>query len=201
MTVETMSRSRRVSPLASAASRFEALPAGVQVRELPRLVQLDLRFDPIGPAGAAVAQVLGVAVPRQTCTAAVAGEVSVLWLGPDEWLVVAPADRTDLLDALEQAVAGHGAVVEVSAQRTTISLSGPRARDLLAHGCSADLHPSVAPQGTCLQTLLALAGVVLVVRDGSATDFWVLVRSSFARYLADWIVDACTEYHEDPSWH
>ena len=92
-------------------------------------------------------------------------------------------------------------MVEVSAQRTTLSLSGPRARDLLAHGCSADLHPRVAPQGTCLQTLLALAGVVLVVRDDSATDFWVLVRSSFARYLADWIVDACTEYHEDPSWH
>ena len=201
MTVETMTRSRRVSPLASATSRFAALPAGVQVRELPLLVQLDLRLDPNGPAGAAVAEVLGVAVPQQACTAVTAGDVSVLWLGPDEWLVVAPADRSDLLEAIEQAVAGHGAVVEVSAQRTTLSLRGPRARDLLAHGCSADLHPRVAPQGTCLQTLLALAGVVLVVRDDTATDFWVLVRSSFARYLADWIVDACTEYHEDPSWH
>ena len=59
----------------------------------------------------------------------------------------------------------------------------------------------MAPRGTCVQTLLALAGVVLVVRDDTASDFWILVRSSYARYLAGWIVDACTEYREDPSWH
>ena len=201
MTVETKMRSERRSPLAPAQTQLEALPSGVRVRELPLLVQLDLRLDPAGPAAAAVAEVLGVTVPQDACTAVTAGEVSVLWLGPDEWLVVAPAERTDLLDSLDAAVAGQGAVVDVSAQRTTISLSGPKARDLLAHGCSTDLHPRVATQGTCIQTLLALAGVVLVVRDDTATDFWVLVRSSFARYLADWIVDACTEYQQDPSWH
>ena len=199
MTVDTISWYERRSPLASELTRLEALPAGVRVRELPRLVQLDLRLDPTGQAAAAVAEVLGVAVPKDACTAAIAGDLSILWLGPDEWLVVAPAERTDLLGSLDTAVAGQGAVVDVSAQRTTISLSGPKARDLLAHGCSADLHPRVAPQGTCIQTLLALAGVVLVSRDDTATDFWILVRSSFARYLADWIIDACTEYHEDPS--
>ncbi len=201
MTVETISRSERRSPLASAATELEALPAGVRVRELPLLVQLDLRLDPTGPAAAAVAAVLGVAVPQDACTAVTAGDVSILWLGPDEWLVVAPAERTDLLESLDAAVAGQGAVVDVSAQRTTISLSGPKARDLLSHGCSTDLHPRVALRGTCVQTLLALAGVVLVVRNDTATDFWILVRSSFARYLADWIVDACTEYQQDPSWH
>ncbi|MEO6020105.1 MAG: sarcosine oxidase subunit gamma family protein [Knoellia sp.] len=200
MTVETQVRSERRSPLASAQNQFEALPAGVRIRELPLLVQLDLRLDPRGPAAEAVAQVLGVAVPEEACTAVTSGEVSVLWLGPDEWLVVAPAHRTDLLDALDEAVSGHGAVVDVSAQRTTLSLSGPKARDLLAHGCSADLHPRVATRGTCIQTLLALAGVVIVVRDDTASDFWILVRSSFARYLADWIIDACTEYQQDPAW-
>jgi sarcosine oxidase subunit gamma len=201
VTVETMSRSERRSPLASAAAQLDALPAGVRVRELPLLVQLDLRLDPAGPAATAVAEVLGVAVPQTPCTAVTTGDVTVLWLGPDEWLVVAPAGRTELLESLDAAVDGRGAVVDVSAQRTTISLSGPRARDLLAHGCAIDLHPRVAPRGTCVQTLLALTGVVLVVRDDTASDFWILVRSSFARYLADWIVDACTEYHEDPSWH
>lgn len=201
MTVDTRTTSQRISPLASSASRLAALPQGVRVRELPLLTQLDLRLDPAGPAAARVAAVLRVSVPVQPCTAVTAGEVSVLWLGPDEWLVVAPAERAGLLEDLHAAVSGSGVVVDVSAQRTTISVSGPRARDLLAHGCSADLHPRVSPAGTCLQTLLALAGVVLVVRDDSASDFWVLVRSSFARYLADWIVDACAEYRADSSWH
>jgi sarcosine oxidase subunit gamma len=201
VTVETKPRSERRSPLASSAADLAALPAGVQVRELPLLVQLDVRLDPASPAAAAVADVLGAAVPQTPCTAVTTNDVTVLWLGPDEWLVVAPAERTDLLESLAAAVGGSGAVVDVSAQRTTLSVSGRRARDLLAHGCSTDLHPRVAPRGTCVQTLLALAGVVLVVRDDTASDFWILVRSSYARYLADWIVDACTEYREDPSWH
>ncbi|MEO6791903.1 MAG: sarcosine oxidase subunit gamma family protein [Ornithinibacter sp.] len=200
MTVETLTRVSRWSPLASWASRFETLPTAVGVKELPHLTQLGLRFDPAGPAAASVAAVLGTAVPTTPCTSVVAGAVTVLWLGPDEWLVVATADDDELLPALTGAVSGHGAVVEVSAQRTTVSIRGPRARDLLAHGCSADLDPRISPLGTCLQTPLALAGVVLVVRDDTATDFWVLVRSSFARYLADWVIDACAEYAEDPSW-
>jgi heterotetrameric sarcosine oxidase gamma subunit len=34
-------------------------------------------------------------------------------------------------------------VVDVSAQRTTLRLRGEHARDLLAGGCSLDLHPRV----------------------------------------------------------
>ena len=83
-----------------------------------------------------------------------------------------------------------GTVTDVSAQRTTIVLSGPRARDLLARGCAIDLDPSVAPPGTCVSTLLAQTGVlILVERD----DVLLLVRSSFASYLARWLEDAALD--------
>jgi sarcosine oxidase subunit gamma len=201
VTVEIVKDTGRTSPLESYAARLASLPAGVTVREVPFLTQLDVRVDPASPAGARVARVLGVDLPTAPCTAVRGADgVEVLWLGPDEWLVVAPPDQPGLEPALADALGGAGAVVDVSAHRTTLAVTGPRTRDLLAHGCAIDLDPRVSPNGTCVQTLLALAGVVLVVRDDTATDVRLLVRSSFARYLADWLLDACQEYRDDPSW-
>lgn len=205
MTVDIVSRtvqdSARRSPLGTYAGQLAAVPKGVTIREVPFLTQLDLRVEPGSDAAAAAERVLGVALPTTACTAVSGVDgAEVLWLGPDEWLVVAPAGQDALEGDLRTAVGQQGAVVDVSAQRTTIAISGPRTAELLAHGCSIDLDPRVSPKGTCVQTLLALAGVVLVVRDEHASDVWVLVRSSFARYLADWLLDACAEYEDDPSW-
>lgn len=200
MTVSDVAVDKRVSPLALWRTEFNALPAGVKVKELPFLTQLSLRVDPESAAVAAVSDALGVTLPAEPCTSAVAGDVTVLWFGPDEWLVVTPAEDGALERSLKDAVQGQGAVVDVSAQRTTISLTGARARDLLAHGCSIDLHPRVNTAGTCVQTHLAKAGVALWTRDDTATDYWVIVRTSFADYLAHWLVDACVTHRQDPLW-
>jgi sarcosine oxidase subunit gamma len=190
-----------VSPMAGWKDEFAALSGGVQVREVPFLAHISIRLEADGPAGAAVAKVLEVPLPVTPCTAVAAGDRQVLWLGPDEWLVVGPpGTAAQLTGDLHAAMDGQGGVCDVSAQRTTLSLTGPRAVDLIAHGCAIDLHPRAAPAGTCVQTNLARAGVILVVRDASARDLWLLVRSSFAGYLAAWLVDAGHEYLDDPSW-
>lgn len=211
MTVEITTQSQqskptgRTSPLEGYAGRLAELPQGVTIRELPFLTQLDVRVDPAAPEATEAARVLGVALPT-TANTAVSGAdgVEVLWLGPDEWLVVAPPDQAALEPALREALGSAGAVVDVSAHRTTITVSGPLTRDVLARGCSLDLDPRISPAGTCVQTLLALAGVILVVREGltqdGAGEVHLLVRSSFARYLADWLLDACREYEGDTSW-
>lgn len=198
MTVETLKETPRTSPLGTYADRLAALPGAVRVREVPFLTQLDVRVRPGTTAAAEASRVLGVALPSAPSTGVVGADgLQVLWLGPDEWLVVAAAGRDGLERDLEEALGQDGAVIDVSAQRTTLAISGRQARDLLSHGCAIDLDPRVSPKGTCVQTLLALTGVILHVRDEAV---WVLVRSSFARYLADWLIDACQEYQEDPSW-
>ncbi|WP_317786631.1 sarcosine oxidase subunit gamma [Actinoplanes sichuanensis] len=115
-------------------------------------------------------------------------DVDVLPLGPDEFLVVGPPGSEDRLTA-----AYHGpdaSVVDVSAQRTALDLSGPAVRELLAFGCSIDLHPRVFAIGDCAQTILAHTPVVLQRRE---SGFRVLVRSSFAAHLAAWILDVSPE--------
>lgn len=188
--------SRRQSPLATAGATLAALPVSVRVAEVTFLTQVNLRLDPAGAAADPVAKVLGVPLPTAPCTSIRSGAYEVLWMGPDEWLVLAADGVADELGvALRNAIGTdvHGAATDVSAQRFAVSLSGRSAREVLAKGCSIDLHPRVAPMGTCVQSLLAQTGVVIVVHDDTATDFLLLVRSSFAQYFVHWLVDATAE--------
>jgi sarcosine oxidase subunit gamma len=165
----------------------------LRLAEVPFLAQVDVRAPAKGPAADAVGSALGVALPVEPGTSAAGGDVTVLWLGPDEWLAVGPPDTSrDLAARLRDAVGAEPAsVVDVSARRTTIAVDGARARDLLAHGCSLDLHPHVFPVGRCAQTLVAHTQVIVVATD---TGFRLMVGSSYAHHLADWLVDAGAEY-------
>ncbi|MFJ7336338.1 sarcosine oxidase subunit gamma [Streptomyces sp. NPDC101116] len=188
------------SPLSPAAGRLAAATrtsgGAVRLAELPFLTQINVRLDPKGAAADAVGLSLGLQLPVEPGTVVRAGELTALWLGPDEWLVVSPPGGRRGLESRIREAAGDEpvSVVDVSAQRTTLLVSGPRARDLLAHGCSLDLHPRVFGPGRCAQTTLGRTQVVLVARDDPGAGFWVLVRSSFAGYLTDWLLDAAVEW-------
>ncbi|MFI2367971.1 sarcosine oxidase subunit gamma [Streptomyces sp. NPDC018833] len=192
MTVETPTR---LSPLSGWQDRLAQLSAGLLLRELPFLTQLALRLRPGSPAAQAVESSLGITLPGPL-RAEMSDDVKVLWMGPDEWLLVAPeGQQDDLVAHLRVAIGDEFATVtDVSAQRTTLALSGHLVRTVLAQGCAIDLDPRVTPVGSCLTTVLASAPITLVVRAEAASSVWLLVRSSFASYLATWLVDACTEY-------
>ena len=190
----------RRSPLAHAAGRLATATrqsgGALRLAELPYLAQINVRLDAKGPAAEAVRLALGLPLPMEPGTCVRGDGRTVLWLGPDEWLVVGPDGTAGDLEARLRGAIGDepGAVTDVSAQRTTLLVSGPAARDLLAHGCSLDLHPRAFGPGRCAQSTLARAQVVLVARDEPRSGFWVLVRSSFADYLAEWLLDAATEH-------
>ncbi|MFG3157403.1 sarcosine oxidase subunit gamma [Streptomyces sp. NPDC048219] len=193
----TVEKPARLSPLGAWQEALAQLPNGLRVRELPFLTQLTLRAQPGSLAAKAVEDVLDVALPGPL-RAELSGDVEVLWMGPDEWLLVAPdGRRDDLVSRLRSAIGDEFATVtDVSAQRTALALSGNLVRTVLAQGCAIDLDPRVTPAGSCLNTLLAQAPVTLVVRDEPGAGVRLLVRSSFASYLATWLVDACTEYRD-----
>jgi sarcosine oxidase subunit gamma len=187
----------RTAPLAEWGDALAALPHGVQITPLPFLTMSGLRVDPTGPAGTAVAGYLGVALPTAPSTYTESETATAVWLGPDEWLITSALLRPEELESgLRAAIGceGTGSVVDVSAQRTTLRLRGEPVRDLLAGGCSLDLHPRVFARGAAAQTLLGQAGVVLMALDDTGTHYQLVVRSSFARYLTSWLLDAATEY-------
>jgi sarcosine oxidase subunit gamma len=148
----------------------------VELRDVTPRTQLGVRlFDP-----PAAAPALGL--PLEPNRVQASDGRSALWLGPDEWLVV--ADGPLALDV----PAGAGSVVDLSANRVVLELRGPGARDVLAAGCALDLHPRAFGPGRCAQTLLARANVIL--EQTAADAYRVYVRPSFAAYLRDWLDEA-----------
>jgi sarcosine oxidase subunit gamma len=113
-------------------------------------------------------------------------ERDVLWLGPDEWLVVGEPGDTDVPTELGSALDGTDhAVVDVSANRAVIELSGDDRLEVLSTACSIDLDPRVWRSGRCAQTLFGAAQVLLQERADATRLF---VRPSFAGYVVDLLV-------------
>ena len=167
------------SPLAHRARDLAALTRdGITVVEVPFLAQVDVRVG-----------ATELALPREANTTLGSGERSTLWLGPDEWLVTGSSGTApSIIQDLTRALAGaHASLIDVSANRAVIDLIGPGARDLLAKGCTLDLHPSRWRAGMCAQTTLGRTQVVLEQR---ADRTRVFVRPSFADYLVDWLAAA-----------
>lgn len=193
----------RRSPAAHLAEDCRAAEtAGVRLVERGFLAQVELRLDPGEHAVARRigAEFLGCALPA-TAAASGDGRPYVLGCGPGWYLVVDSSPEVTgwgLASGLRAVLGGeYGAacasVVDVSAQRTVLELSGVRAADVLSHGCPLDLHPSVFGPLSYAQTLLGKAAVGLLQADAAPT-YWILVRASFADYLTRWLLDAMTEY-------
>ncbi|GAA1634782.1 sarcosine oxidase subunit gamma [Georgenia ruanii] len=174
--------------------------AAVALREVAFLTQVALRTEPGTPGGDALEAALGAVLPRRV------GEVTegpgglfVLWLAPDEFLAVAPDEAdsgvltTEYAARLAAALGDRrGQVVDLSANRTTLELSGPAARWVLDKACRLDLHPRVFPVGAALATQLGATPAILW---RTAEQTWrVLVRSSFTTHVVRWLLDGMREY-------
>jgi sarcosine oxidase, subunit gamma len=155
---------------------------------------VDLRVDPRGHGPWAVEAATGGPLPTRPDTWTPLPTGVAVRLGPDEWLLTSTAARPEDWEFhVDETAAAHGGMaVDVSAQRTTLRVRGPAARELLSFGCAIDLRPASFPRGRCAQTLLGQAAVLLVAHD--VDDLQLFVRTSFAGYVADWLVDAAAEF-------
>jgi sarcosine oxidase subunit gamma len=172
-----------------AAAAQNAADARVFVGEAAHRAIVNIRGKASDAAFAqAVKAVTGADLPARPNTTTQAGEFRILWLGPTEYWVTAPAgSEGKLASDLRQAFTGqHAAVIDVTESRTVISISGPDARNVLARGCSLDFHPRVFGPGQCAQTGLAKANVLIDQRD-AAPSYDIYVLKSFADYLWQWI--------------
>jgi sarcosine oxidase subunit gamma len=122
------------------------------------------------------------------------GDRHIVWLGPDEFLLLCEAGtETHLHSQLTLDMDGlHAAVTNVTDSLCALSLRGAAVRQVLAKGCALDLHPSQFGAGDCAQSLLAHAAVTLIAGDGNR--FTLICRTSFAPYVAEWLMDAGLEF-------
>ncbi len=173
----------------------EGAVADMDIRLKPGLGHLNLRGDP-GNADfvSAAESVLQQSLPLVPNTIGT-GARRIYWLGPDEWLVVCTeAEGPDLMAKLRGSLSSlHASVTDLTGGQIAMQLSGSDARDILRRGCTLDFRPRTFKVGSCAQSGLAKANVLIGLLDKQPT-FQIIVRRSFAEYLALWLRHAAREY-------
>lgn len=181
--------------LAATPANDQADGFDITMAQIPGGLMLNLRFDPSdADAKAAIEAVLGTDIPTKANTRSADG--AVWWLGPDEWMITRPGRDgavADLKTQLSGALVGkHHSLVDVSHQFEGFSVSGPLARDLLAHVVTLDLHPRVMATGSVSQTVAAHCQVTFLVND-DASEYQLFTRRSFVTYLWGRLVDGAAD--------
>ena len=118
---------------------------------------------------------------------------AVLWLGPEEWLILAPEDSARTLEKkLATALndLAH-ALMDVGHRDAALIVRGYDAAAVINAGCPLDLDPSAFPVGACARTLLAKAEIV-VWRTG-AEEFRIEMGRSFAPYVVGLLQQAARD--------
>lgn len=178
---------------------IEGEGGAIRMVERPFLGKFILRADPKLVADL-VHGAAGSKLPTEALTSATAGDRSILWLGPDEWMIVtAPEDADRRLVAARAALAQvHHQLVDVGDYYTIIELSGPRAREILMKLTTLDLHPRAFKTGMVAGSTFAHANAwVWQTADDAAERgpvFRVIVRWSMADYLWCLLAEAGREW-------
>jgi len=177
----------------SAARSAPSLPATDWLTPLPPASRLI--FHGGAEARKAAAAIWESQFPADACRASTHGRRACLWLGPDEYLLLAPAAEpaSTIAAALAAAIGpiAH-AIVDVSHRQVGIEIRGPQAARILNGACPLDLADAEFPVGACTRTLFAKADIVLwrTRADAYHLEAW----RSFSTYVVDLAIEIARDY-------
>jgi sarcosine oxidase subunit gamma len=171
---------------------------GLVVKEAPLCAHLNLRGSAQDQSFVAgIEEVLGIELPTEPGTYHCNQQQAIYWLGPDEWVLVSQSSAAELEAELRQALSGHISIVDISGGQTVINLRGAQSavQTLLKKSSVYDF--AAWPQaeknaGRCAQTTFAKASAVISNKSDGSFD--LIVRRSFADYIARWLLDAGQEF-------
>jgi methylglutamate dehydrogenase subunit D len=129
-----------------------------------------------------------------------AESTTLIWSGPDQFLVLSKDGGESRMEKLRQAFSGLASLSDQSHARVLIRIAGPQARVMLAKLSSIDLHASAFPAGSAAATSIDHTSVNLWrgrnPDDGEAV-FELLMFATFAQSLWHAMLDAAAEYGVD----
>jgi heterotetrameric sarcosine oxidase gamma subunit len=118
---------------------------------------------------------------------------SILWLGPDQWLILSDTQTAEAI-ITECATRLQGllhSATDASAALMCFAVEGRSARLLLGMGSGVDFDARSFDTGRCVCT--RFARIPALVRAVAAERFELYVDRSLGGYLASWFEHACRD--------
>ena len=169
----------------------------VDVREITERGMIDLRgLTTDRKFMSAVKSTLGVDLPKSPRTSNTWGDIRVLWLSSDQWLITCARSKAQsLADELSSALASvHSLVVNVSDMRAIIRLEGTRVREVVMKGSSLDLTDGDYTPGTVRRMRFAEIATLLHIVEDNVIDIYMF--RSYADYTWQFLLKAARKGSE-----
>ena len=167
------------------------------MREKTPVAKINLRGDLenkdfVSRAG----KILGMILPKEACSTSTKEQITCMWLGPNEWLLVSndTVDKKSNEYKLEEALykdiskANLGAVTNVSDHYTIFNLTGSNIFEILSKGSPFNFDSETFGDNKVIQTILN--HVDITIHRKSKEDVDLYVRRSFSDHLWAWIKDS-----------
>jgi len=165
--------------------------ASVSILKAAPLTRLSYRGRKASLADVSTA--FGTPLPEAPLTCTTAAKRAALWMGPDEWTLLAPEDDlATLFEAIESKLGTTPhALVDISDRSQAIIVSGDKAAWLLNTGIFVDFSIATFPVGTVTRTIFHKAPVMVwrTGEDSFVVEAWV----SFMDYVSGLLLNAASE--------
>jgi len=157
------------------------------------LVQVMARKGRDADVQAAIRNAFGLELPAPL-RAATSATTTAIWIQPGMWMLSAAGHAEGAMARLVKEATGDAAsIVDQTHGKTVITLSGAKARDVMAKGCRLDLHVRAFKPGHSAVTQVAHIGCMLRQTD-EIPSYELLVPSSFAETFFGWLTHAAAEF-------
>ncbi len=191
-----MSELRRETSLTHVTGNGSSARLAIEMTEIGDRGMIDLRGRlEQRKFGQAVKSVLGVDLPKVPRTSVSKGDVTVLWLSIDQWLVCCPYKKTaKLLGDLKKALDGiHSLAVDMSDARTIIRLTGNGVREIMMKGAPVDFLAPDMIKGTVRRLRFGELAAMVHIADDRPDTFDLYVFRSYAEYAWKWLDKTATQ--------
>ena len=163
---------------------------GINVQELPFINKINIRINPNDNESIIkCGKIINTILPIKPNTYAKNENIKVIWLGPNEWLII---NINNSFKNLRNEIGDIDAsVTDVSENRTIIRISGKQINKLLSKFLVLDLDNNLPNESACAQTLFVKVPVLLL-RNYNAKqvpEIDIYVNRSHANYIYNLIVD------------
>ena len=169
--------------------------ADIKFQELPFMTKINLRGNPNDKKFlSSTSKVLNTTLPIRTNTYIKINSLKIIWLGPDEWLIIDEKedDKEDLFSKLENSIGSQNAsVTDVSENRTVIRIMGTNIFILLAKFLTLNLDNSLNSNSSVAQTLFIKVPVLLMRhhKHNKEPKIDIFTNRSHANYVYKILVD------------
>ena len=164
---------------------------GTNIQELAFTNKINLRINTQNTDYMKICgQILNAILPTKPNTFTKNGNLKIIWLSPDEWLITNEDDN--LFSKLKNEIGDlEASVTDVSENRTIVRLSGEKIYKLLSKFLVLDLEKSLPRESTCAQTLFAKVPILLLRNhnENQVPEIDIFLNNSHANYVYSLIID------------